>query len=153
MMPDNQQRSQMPKMQDQNKGMSQLRLLWCLALLLISGLGCTPTEAQSYAYVATHKSNSVAVINTATNSVVAVVPVQVQPLAVAITPDGAFAYVTNSGWIFGCDSVSVIDTVTNAVVATVPVGRFPIGVAITPDRAFAYVVNGSVRLQIQSWLP
>jgi YVTN family beta-propeller protein len=91
MMPDNQQRLRMPKIQDQNKGISRSRLLWCTAPLLMAGLWCAPAEAQSYAYVATHKSNSVAVINTATNSVVAVVPVQVQPLAVAITPNGAFA--------------------------------------------------------------
>jgi YVTN family beta-propeller protein len=57
---------------------------------------------------------------------------------VAITPDGAFAYVANPG----SDDVSVIATSTNTVVATVTVGQGPFGVAITPDGAFAYVTNG-----------
>jgi len=39
------------------------------------------------------------------------------PWAVAITPNGAFAYVTNES----SDNVSVISTATNTVVATVPV--------------------------------
>ena len=112
-----------------------------LALLLLGALRHARAEAQALAYVPTHKSNTVSVVNTATNTVVATVPVGIQPLAVAITPDGAFAYVTNSGWIFGSNSVSVIDTHTNAVTATIAVGNFPIGVAFAPNGAFAYVVN------------
>lgn len=61
----------------------------------------------------------------------------------AVTPNGAFAYVTNSGWIFGSDSVSVIDTAIKTVVTTIPVGSFPVGVAITPNGAFAYVADAS----------
>jgi YVTN family beta-propeller protein len=57
---------------------------------------------------------------------------------VAITPDGAFAYVTNH---FSA-TVSVIETASNIVVATVAVGALaPRGVAITPDGAFVYVAN------------
>jgi YVTN family beta-propeller protein len=51
-------------------------------------------------------------------------------MAVAITPDGKHAYVTNEGAIPG--TVSVIDTGTNTVVATVAVGNSPRGVAIGP---------------------
>ena len=40
------------------------------------------------------------------------------PVGVAITPDGAFAYVANNG----NHTVSVIETASNTVVATVPVG-------------------------------
>ena len=67
-------------------------------------------------------------IATATNTVVATVPQDLVPLGVAITPDGAFAYVANAG----SNSVSVIATATNSVVASVPVGSAPRGVAITP---------------------
>ncbi len=112
-----------------------------LALVLLVGLSAVPAAAQSYAYVPTHKSNSVSVINTASNSVVAVVSVGVQPLQAAVSPDGAFAYVTNSGWFLGNNDVSVISTATNSVVATIPVGRFPVGVAFTPNGALAYVAN------------
>ncbi|MDV6278221.1 hypothetical protein R3Q06_32670 [Rhodococcus erythropolis] len=73
------------------------------------------------------------------DTVVATVPVGNGPVAVAVTPDGGRAYVTN-----GSDkSVSVIDTATDTVVDTVPVGAFPAGVAITPDGARTYVTNGS----------
>ncbi len=126
-----------------NRG-NKLSLCWvlrCLALPWLAALWCVPAAAQYKAYVATHKSNSVAVIDTFVDQVVAVVPVQFQPLAVAITPNGAFAYVTNSGWPVGSNSVSVIDTRTNTVVATIPVANFPVGVAITPNGAFAYVAN------------
>ena len=67
-------------------------------------------------------------IHTATNTVTATVPVGSVPYGVAITSDGAYAYVTNAG----ASNVSVIDTATNTVTATVPVGSGPIGIAIRP---------------------
>jgi YVTN family beta-propeller protein len=60
--------------------------------------------------------------------VTATVLVGTNPFAVAITPDGTRAYVTNSA----DNSVSVIDTASNTVTATVAVGTNPTGVAITP---------------------
>src|SRR5712664_540284 len=119
----------------------RLRPFCRLALFILASLWCIPAVAQSYAYVPTHKSNSVSVINTTTRSVIAEIPVGVQPLQVAISPDHTFAYVTDSGWFVPNNDVSVISTATNTVVATIPVGRFPVGVAFTPNGAFAYVVN------------
>ncbi|MCD2158387.1 YncE family protein, partial [Rhodococcus cerastii] len=75
----------------------------------------------------------------AADTVVATVGVGGRPDGVAITPDGAHAYVVN----YGSSSVSVIDTATNTVTATVGVGNRPTGVAITPDGAHAYVSSGS----------
>jgi YVTN family beta-propeller protein len=75
-------------------------------------------------------NNLVAVIDTATNTVVATIPVGSGPIGVAIRPDGARVYVTNDN----SDTVSVIDTTTNTVVATIPVGSGPVAVAITPVR-------------------
>ncbi|MFF9073853.1 YncE family protein, partial [Streptomyces sp. NPDC014872] len=50
------------------------------------------------AYVANVSSNSVSVIDTATNAVVgSPIPVGDNPLDVAVTPNGQRAYVTNSG--------------------------------------------------------
>jgi YVTN family beta-propeller protein len=118
-----------------------------LAVVLLTVLTSVPAAAQCDAYVAQNASNSVWAINTSTDMAVAVIPVQFSPLGVAITPNGAFAYVTNTGAV--CDlcffsqppSVSVIDTATYKVVATIPVGQYPAGVAITPNGAFAYVAN------------
>ena len=76
---------------------------------------------------------------TANNTVVTTVIVGINPLGVAITPNGNFAYVTN----FSSDNVSVNNTANNTLVATVSVGTEPEGVAITPNGAFAYVTNGS----------
>jgi YVTN family beta-propeller protein len=88
------------------------------------------TPDDSKVYVPLEMSNSVSVIAAATNTVVATIPVGPSPLAVAVTPDGSKAYVTNSN-SGGPGTVSVIDTTTNTVVATIPVGSFPCGVAVT----------------------
>jgi YVTN family beta-propeller protein len=95
-----------------------------LALFLVV-FGASAALAQTRGYVTNTVDNTVSVIDTATNMVVATVPVGVGPRGVAINPNGAFAYVANSG----DNTVSVISTATNAVVATIPVGNFPIGIA------------------------
>jgi len=96
------------------------------------------------AYV-THGSfvKSVTVINTATNSVVTDIPVPADAtLSAAVTPDGAFVYVTCMSFTTTGSKLAVIDAATNTVVAIVPLSAtFAPGVAITPDGAFAYVTN------------
>jgi len=69
---------------------------------------------------------SVSVIDTASDTVVATIPVGQRPWNMALTPDGGKLYVAcgRSG------SVSVIDTATNTRTAEVPVGKLPWGVAI-----------------------
>jgi len=51
-----------------------------LALPFLGALVSVPVAAQCTAYVPTHKSNSVAVIDTMLDRVIAMVPVQVQLL-------------------------------------------------------------------------
>lgn len=91
-------------------------------------------QTPSFAYV-TSSPNSVAVVNTSTNTVVATVTVGNEPFGVAISPDGTSAYVANSS----SGSVSVIDTKSRTVVATVTVGGQPQAVAFSPDGSRAYV--------------
>jgi YVTN family beta-propeller protein len=67
----------------------------------------------------------------------AVIEVGKKPTGIAITPDGAWVYVTNSQ----DKTVSVISTATNKVVATVPVGLNPRGVVVTPDPSLVRTVN------------
>ena len=95
------------------------------------------SSAEPYAYITNVDSNTVSVIDTATNTVIATVPVGMKPSGVAVSPDGSKVYVTN-GY---SNSVSVIDTATNTVTATVPVGSIPLGIAVTPDRTKVYVAN------------
>jgi YVTN family beta-propeller protein len=76
-------------------------------------------------------NNTVSVIDTMTNTIVATIPVGLGGSELAITPDGTRVYVPNQQDFI----VSVIDTTTNTVVATIPLGanQNPFGVAITPD--------------------
>jgi YVTN family beta-propeller protein len=77
-----------------------------------SEIDFTPDGA--FAYL-TNDDNTVSVIDTATQTEVAAVPVGSLPLNVTLTLDGAFAYALNL--------------------------LFPRGIAFTPDGAFAYVTN------------
>jgi YVTN family beta-propeller protein len=111
----------------------------CAALVLAIGLSARPAQAAPFAYVTSYYSNTVSVIDTATNTVVATIPVG-NPLGVAITPDGTKVYVTNNN----SGTVSVIATATDTVVGSpIPVGNGPFGVAITPDGTKVYVTNNN----------
>jgi DNA-binding beta-propeller fold protein YncE len=85
----------------------------------------------------------VRVINTADSSVTTSIPDGDTPHCVAITPNGAFAYVDN---YYG--SVLVIDTATNDVTtltATATGMNDPTGMAVSPDGAYVYFsTNGPV---------
>jgi YVTN family beta-propeller protein len=59
---------------------------------------------------------------------------------VAVSPDGARAYVTN-----GTNSVSVINTATNRITATIHGLCDPLGVAVGPGGSHIYVANGMDR--------
>ena len=72
-------------------------------------------------YVTDNGNGNVFVVNTASNAVIAKVPVGSLPYGIAVTPDGKKVYVVNS-----MDAVSVIDTASNNVTATVNVGNNPV---------------------------
>lgn len=97
-------------------------------------LGLSPNGSRLY--VGNFFSRSVSVIDTATNTVSATVPVS-DPAGIAVSPDGAHVYVSN----YNGRSVSVIDAATNTVVAIVPVGQQPMGIAVAPDGGSVYVGN------------
>jgi YVTN family beta-propeller protein len=83
------------------------------------------------------EGNTVSVIKTASNKVIATIEVGTLPAGVAITPNGRRAYVTNRR----DGTVSVIHTKTHTVLTTVHVGYHPANVAISPDGRHAYVTN------------
>lgn len=101
------------------------------------------TPDNRFAYV-TEANDSVAVIDTATNTVFTTISLAPgsAPIGIAITPNGQFAYVAdqNNG------TVSIISIATNQVVGAIPGFVDPWGIAITPNGQFAYVVdlNGGV---------
>ena len=124
-------------------GFMALRAVLAMELSSMAG----PAAAAPFAYVANAGANSVSVIDTATHTVVATIPVGKAPFAVAVTPNGKHAYVTNFLSV-NPQTVSVIRTATNTVVATVTLpGGFssPQAVAVTPDGTHAYVTTiGSI---------
>jgi YVTN family beta-propeller protein len=81
-------------------------------------LGVAVTPDGTKVYVANRGSGTVSAIATATNAVVATIPVGGNPYGIAVTPDGTNVYVTTG------NTVSVIDTATNNVVGSpIPVGN------------------------------
>jgi YVTN family beta-propeller protein len=78
----------------------------------------------------------VAVIDTATNTVLRTIRVGDFPQDVAISHDGSLAYVT----AMTGTAVSVIDTATDTIIATLPVSGST-GVAISPDGNTIYVAS------------
>src|SRR2546423_12261391 len=87
-------------------------------------------NAAPFAYITNNagSTNTVSVINIASNAVIATITVGVHPVGTGLTPDGARVYVANEQ----SGNVSVISTATNKVIATVPTGAGPTGVAVTP---------------------
>jgi YVTN family beta-propeller protein len=95
-------------------------------LMLMSISGAVP-----FAYITNAGSNTVSVIDTATNEVTATINLKTPhfPLEIAVIHSGTEVYLTNP-----IDNiVSVINTLTNSVIANVPVGAHPRGIAVTPD--------------------
>ncbi|MET7492672.1 Ig-like domain-containing protein [Streptomyces sp900116325] len=119
-----------------------LGLLLSMAMAALAGVALPAGQAAAvppgtYAYVANANGDNVSVIDTATDAVIATIPLGDGPRGVAVTPDGTRVYVTNNN----SDNVSVIDTTTAAVIATVPVGDDPQKVVVTPDATHVYVPN------------
>jgi len=82
-------------------------------------------------------AGAVWVIDTATDAVVAKVPVGMHPAHVVVASDGGTAYITNGG----DNTVSVVDTAARRVIGTVTVGASPHGLRLTPDGKQVWVAN------------
>jgi len=80
---------------------------------------------------------SLAIIDAVALMLVGTVTVGASPYAAALSPDSAFAYVSNAK----DDTVSIVDTTARAVVAVVPVGQSPQGIVVTADGTRVYVAN------------
>ena len=77
-------------------------------------------------YVATGRSNNVAVIDGEQLSLITLIPVGKRPWGVALSADGRKLYTANGL----SNDVTVIDTSTNKVVATVKAGDGPWAIAL-----------------------
>ena len=119
----------------------------------------------SLLYVALNMTHEVAVIDTATATIVKRVAVGIYPYTTVVSADGSKVYVSNWGGrvpsatdftdgmfpvvvssrtgIPVSGTVSVIDTATNTVVKTIVVGLHPCGMALSPDGDRLYVTNAN----------
>jgi YVTN family beta-propeller protein len=80
---------------------------------------------------------SVSVINAENNSVVAIIQVRKQPVAIALDPEGSLAYIANSG----SNSVSILDLKTRRQIALIGVGEEPVALCVSPDGKTLVVAN------------
>jgi YVTN family beta-propeller protein len=91
-------------------------------------LGVAATPYSPLVHVANTGSDTMSMINSRSDTVVATVKVGRRPEGVASDLAGTRVYVTNNA----SNSVSVIATGPRTVIATLPTGRGPEGVAISP---------------------
>ncbi len=90
-------------------------------------------------------TNTVYVIDVATNTLSATIDLTADAEGIAISPDGSRIYVTNQS----AGTVTVINAVDNSVMTSLPVGEMPEGVSITPDGKYVYIANaGSGTLSV-----
>jgi YVTN family beta-propeller protein len=109
---------------------------------IITGIAMSP-DGKS-AYVSNQGSNSVSVLDTASNTIVKTVLVGTSPAGLAVTPDGAHVYVSNQG----SNSVSVLDTASDTVVATIPVIT-PSAISIIPSPQGVPFLSFTAKLDIE----
>lgn len=131
-----------------------VRLRSVLVVLLTAVLETTAAAAP-FAYVLAQRDDdpgpgtagtqTLIVIDTATNAVVTTVPLGLgcfycyRSNTLAVAPDGSRVFVANQ--VAG--TVSIVNVSTHTVAATVPVGGAPNGVVPSPDGTRLYVLRGS----------
>lgn len=101
-----------------------------------TGIAVSPNNSRVYATSAQY-NGSLKVINAATKTVMANIPIGDVSTGVCVSPDGKRVYVSNTH----SNNVMVIDAEINKVIATIPTGNHPFGVSITPDGKYVYVAN------------
>lgn len=94
------------------------------------------------AFVSNRGANTVSVIDTSGDTLVALIPGFQSPTGITVSPDGTKVFVANSG----DDSVMVMDAATKTVIpipVVVPgeIASGPMGIAISPDGSHAYVAD------------
>lgn len=114
-----------------------------IALLLEAGASCV--TAAPFAYLPSPDTNQVIVYDLSTDStrsttadkVLATLPVQSQPVAVAPNRAGTFVYVVNKS----SNSITIIDSAANQVVGSFPTGSKPVAAATSRNDKKLYVAN------------
>ncbi|MHC4439400.1 MAG: beta-propeller fold lactonase family protein [Planctomycetota bacterium] len=121
---------------------AKINVPYLFTLLFIAALFSSPVLGQHYAYVTNagefgdDVQDDLSIIDLATNTVIATVPLGHYPQGLAINPAGTAVYTANSL----SNDFTVIDTV-NHTSTTIPGGLVPVGVAVHPDGTRIYIAN------------
>ncbi len=105
-------------------------------------IGATPTDIQfsndnRTAYVPLESSNSVAIVDLVSHSLLGEIPVGTQPVALLLSRDGRRGFVANSG----SNTVTAFDCATLHVLNTIPVGTSPVSLNLDYSGIWLYVTN------------
>jgi YVTN family beta-propeller protein len=103
------------------------------------GAAATAAPTGWFAYVANWTSGTVMPVNLDTNTADTAINIGGPLSAIVMTPDGATAYVLNTG-----GTVVPIYTSTNTAGTPIPVGRTAYGMAIAPDGKTIYVTSEGI---------
>ncbi|HEX8090358.1 MAG TPA: beta-propeller fold lactonase family protein, partial [Blastocatellia bacterium] len=93
----------------------------------VKPMGIAISRDGSRLYVSNGRGNSVAVIDTRSNKILAMISVAQRPWGIALSADGRKIYTANGL----SNDVAVIDTATNRVITTIRAGEGPWGIAIS----------------------
>jgi YVTN family beta-propeller protein len=105
------------------------------------GVAITPDGADAYVTCSSFSgADSVYVIATAQDSVVAKIPGMSQQRGIVISPNGAYAYVANEN-LGG--AVTVIATTSRSIVTSIVTAVSPSGMAVSPDGHLVYAVHSN----------
>jgi DNA-binding beta-propeller fold protein YncE len=106
----------------------------------LTALAITPNGATLLAVAnpTGYDTGSVIPITLASGAVGAPIPVGADPVAIAVAPNGATAYVVNAG----DSTITPISLAGGTAGAPIAVGVNPMAIAITPSGAAAYVLGG-----------
>jgi YVTN family beta-propeller protein len=126
-----------PGTQDSSRWKGTAATSFFAMLTALLGLGAQ-TAGASTAYVANKGSNTISVINTATNQAQVPIATDFHPVAIGLRPDASRAYVTAESNV-----TSVFDLPANTQESGfIPAGLGTHTVAITPDGSSAYLAAG-----------
>ncbi len=105
-----------------------------------SGAGNITDSTIAYAYIPNAYDNTVSIVNTVTDSVVATIPVGRLPYGEAVCTSTKTVYIVNAS----SSTISVISKATNTVTRTLTLPNAAAGtMAVSPDGTKIYVVSAS----------
>ncbi|MAB14815.1 autotransporter domain-containing protein [Parvibaculum sp.] len=113
----------------------------------VGGVGSTLLSStvrgdQAFAYVPSRGSDTLSVVDTATNTVVQTINTGIQPSGLAFTPDGAHAYLAlGSGGVEVYDVDAVSGQLTSVTTVSTGAGSGLRNLVLSPDGTRAYAVD------------